>query len=174
MKIAITGKMCSGKSTIANMIQQLDHEYETFSYGQKIKDIAVELFDMKDKDRSLLINIGSKLREINPNVWANYINRQTRFKNKCIIDDLRFQNELDLLDNSWNIIKLNISEYNQKERIIKLYPDKYEDHFKNINHISEKNNLDLSNRNIVLTLDTSKESYEEIKHKLYLLLKKNN
>ena len=47
MKIAITGKMCSGKSTIANMIQQLDNEYDTYSYGQKIKDIAVELFKIK-------------------------------------------------------------------------------------------------------------------------------
>ena len=41
--------MCSGKSTIANMIQQLDNEYDTYSYGQKIKDIAVDLFNMRNK-----------------------------------------------------------------------------------------------------------------------------
>ena len=47
--------MCSGKSTIANMIQQLDNEYDTYSYGQEIKDIAVDLFNMRNKDRTLLI-----------------------------------------------------------------------------------------------------------------------
>lgn len=174
MKIAITGKMCSGKSTIANMIQQLDNEYNTYSYGQKIKDIAVELFDMKGKDRSLLINIASKLREIDADIWAKYINKQTKFKNKCIIDDLRFQNELDLLDGTWNIIKLDISNSEQKKRIKKLYPNNYEDHFRNMSHDSEKCNLDLSKRNVILNIDTSKETYQEIKHKLYLLLKKNN
>ena len=49
MKIAITGKMCSGKSTIANMIKQLNSDYEIYSYAGKIKDIAIELFDMKEK-----------------------------------------------------------------------------------------------------------------------------
>lgn len=174
MKIAITGKMCSGKSTIANMIQQLDNEYNTYSYGQKIKDIAVELFNMKNKDRSLLINIATKLKEIDADVWANYINKQTQNKNKCIIDDLRFQNELDTLDSTWYIIKLDIPYNIQKDRIKKLYPNNYEDHFRNMRHDSEKCNLDLSKRNVILNIDTSKESYQEIRHKLYLLLKKNN
>ena len=30
MKIAITGKMCSGKSFIANMICQLDNSYNVY------------------------------------------------------------------------------------------------------------------------------------------------
>lgn len=174
MKIAITGKMCSGKSTIANMIQQLDNEYDTYSYGQKIKDIAVELFNMKNKDRSLLINIASKLREIDGDVWSKYIIKKTKYKNKCIIDDLRFQNELDMLDDSWKIIKLNINYKDQKERIKKLYPDNYEDHYRNMGHDSEKSLLDLSNKDIILDINTSEESYEQIKHKLYLLMTKSN
>jgi|TARA_B110001469_G_scaffold126459_1_gene144148 cytidylate kinase len=174
MKIAITGKMCSGKSTIANMIQQLDNEYDTYSYGQKIKDIAVELFNMKNKDRSLLINIASKLREIDGDVWSKYIIKKTKYKNKCIIDDLRFQNELDMLDDSWKIIKLNINYEDQKERIKKLYPDNYEDHYRNMGHDSEKSQLDLSDKDIILDINTSEESYEQIKHKLYLLMTKSN
>ena len=174
MKIAITGKMCSGKYTIANMIQQLDNEYDTYSYGQKIKDIAVELFNMKNKDRSLLINIASKLREIDGDVWSKYIIKKTKYKNKCIIDDLRFQNELDMLDDSWKIIKLNINYEDQKERIKKLYPDNYEDHYRNMGHDSEKSQLDLSDKDIILDINTSEESYEQIKHKLYLLMTKSN
>ena len=34
------------------MIMRLDNTYQIYSYGQKIKDIAVDLFDMKNKDRS--------------------------------------------------------------------------------------------------------------------------
>ena len=51
MKIAIYGQMCSGKTTVANIIKELHPEYEIFSFGQKIKDIAKDLFDMKGKDR---------------------------------------------------------------------------------------------------------------------------
>ena len=73
MKIAIYGPMCSGKTTVATIIQSIENRYSIYSFGQKIKDLAVELFDMKKKDRSLLIAIGSKMREINENVWAEYI-----------------------------------------------------------------------------------------------------
>ena len=33
MKIAIIGKMCSGKTTTANMIKQMDPRYKIFSFG---------------------------------------------------------------------------------------------------------------------------------------------
>ena len=80
MKIAIYGPMCSGKTTVAKIIQEYNDEYQIYSFGQKIKDLALELFDMKDKNRSLLIAIGSKMREINPDVWAKYIVKQTEGK----------------------------------------------------------------------------------------------
>ena len=44
MKIAIHGPMGSGKSTIASIIKEHNPEYQIFSYGQKIKDIAYEIF----------------------------------------------------------------------------------------------------------------------------------
>ena len=69
MKIAIYGPMCSGKTTVAKIIQSYNDEYQIYSFGQKIKDLALELFDMKDKNRSLLIAIGSKMREINPDLF---------------------------------------------------------------------------------------------------------
>jgi len=54
MKIAITGKMCSGKSTISQIIKELDDKYEIFSYGKKVKEVASDLFEMDPsvKDRS--------------------------------------------------------------------------------------------------------------------------
>lgn len=140
MKIAIYGPMCSGKTTVANIIKILNPNYEIYSFGKKIKDIAKELFNMKNKDRSLLIKIADKMREIDEDVWANYIVNKTLHLENCIIDDLRFQNELNHLD-GWKIICLTTSENIRIERLKKIYPDNYEDHIKNMQHISETDTL---------------------------------
>mgnify|MGYP001286037792 FL=1 len=142
MKIAITGKMCSGKTTLANYICSKDSRFQIFSFGQKVKDIASDLFHMDPniKNRTLLTSIGQKMREINPDVWANYILQQTKDINYCIIDDLRYQNEYELLkQNGWKIIQLQISKNLQEERIQQIYPSNYLDHFKNRTHLSELN-----------------------------------
>ena len=140
MKVAITGKMCSGKTSLAKLIQEQDNRYEIYSFGKKVKEVAVDLFDMKEKDRSLLVNIGTKMREIDSNVWVNYVINQTKDKEYCIIDDLRYQNEYDaLIKNGFKVIQLIVDSKTQEERIIKTYPNNYEDHIKNRDHISEKN-----------------------------------
>ena len=125
MKIAIHGPMGSGKSTIATIIKEINPEYEIFSYGKKIKDIANDLFQMKHKDRSLLIKVATKMRDINENVWAEYIMNQVKDINNCIIDDLRFQNELDLLQNNWTIISLTTPKDVRVQRIIQCNPHNY-------------------------------------------------
>ena len=52
---------------------------------------------MKHKDRSLLITLADKMRDIDPDVWAKlHVIKQTESKQYCIIDDLRFQNELNV------------------------------------------------------------------------------
>ena len=142
MKIAIYGPMCSGKTTVAKIIQEYNDEYKIYSFGQKIKDLALELFDMKDKNRSLLIAIGSKMREINPDVWAEYIVKQTEGKENCIIDDLRFQNELNHLD-GWKIICLTTSTDERIKRLKQMYPENYQDHISNMGHLSETDTLQL-------------------------------
>ena len=166
MKIAITGKMCSGKSTISQIIKELDNRYEVFSYGKKVKEVASDLFEMDPsvKDRSLLINVATKMREIDPDVWSKYVIKQTKNKEYCLIDDLRFQNELDeLIKNNWIIIQLCISDEEQNKRIKSLYPETYEDHIKNKSHLSEKNELNYPENYPQLTLNTDKLSREEVK-----------
>lgn len=152
MKVAICGKMCSGKSHLAKLIVNKYPEYKILSYGQKVKDIASEMFGMTTKDRSLLIQVASKLREIDPDVWSKYVLKQARDLDNCIIDDLRFQNELDGLinnDSDWIFIKLNISKKLQESRIKNLYCDDYKDHIDNANHESEKNELDFKNNKVI-------------------------
>ena len=140
VKIAISGPMCSGKSTIAKYICEVNSDYKIYSFGQKIKDLAKELFDMKEiKNRSLLIQIANSLKSIDENVWINYILKKCKNKENCIIDDLRFENELtELINDSWYFIVLQVPKEERINRIKNLYPENYHDHIKNMNDISEK------------------------------------
>ncbi len=160
MKIAIHGPMGSGKSTIASIIKEHNSNYEIFSYGQKIKDIAYDIFKMKYKDRGLLIQIGKKFREIDEDIWAKYIMDQVKDKQFCIIDDLRFQNELDLLQNNWTIISLTTPKDVRVQRIIQCNPHNYKDHINNMNDVSETSTLNLPDNTIYINTNTS---YEKLK-----------
>lgn len=165
MKIAIHGPMCSGKTTISNIIKEFDSRYKTYSFGLKVKDIAIDLFNMEGKNRSLLINVASKMREIDPDVWAKYVINQIKNENNnnCIIDDLRFQNEADYLVDDWLIISLTTPKEVRIERIKEVYKENYEDHIKNMNHISETDKLSLPENTIYI--DTSIE-YDKLKSKI--------
>tara|TARA_Y100000817_G_scaffold256450_1_gene209765 strand:- start:3687 stop:4196 length:510 start_codon:yes stop_codon:yes gene_type:complete len=160
MKIAIYGPMCSGKTTVAKILQETDKRYSIYSFGQKIKDIAKELFQMEGKDRSLLINIADKMREIDEDVWAKYIIRQTDKNDYCIIDDLRFQNELKYLTD-WKIICLTTPKEARIQRLKKLYPDNFKDHIKNMDHISENDTLELPVDTIYINTDINMKELKE-------------
>ena len=160
MKIEIYVTLCSGNTTVANILQKTDKRYSIYSFGQKIKDIAKELFQMEGKDRSLLINIADKMREIDEDVWAKYIIRQTDKNDYCIIDDLRFQNELKYLTD-WKIICLTTPKEARIQRLKKLYPDNFKDHIKNMDHISENDTLELPVDTIYINTDINMKELKE-------------
>jgi hypothetical protein len=64
--------MCSGKSTLSKLIgNKFPHIYfKVNSFANKIYEVAYDLFNMKEKDRELLQNIGSRFIEIDQNVWG--------------------------------------------------------------------------------------------------------
>tara|TARA_B100000767_G_scaffold245388_1_gene244241 strand:- start:710 stop:1219 length:510 start_codon:yes stop_codon:yes gene_type:complete len=168
MKFAIHGPMCSGKTTISDIIKKYDNNYKTYSFGGKVKDIARDLFKMEGKDRSLLINVASKMREIHPDVWANYVVNEIENDSisNCIIDDLRFQNEVDLLKD-WTFISLITPKEVRVKRIKELYKENYEDHLKNMNHVSETGELKLTGN--VVYIDTS-ISFEQLEKTIINLM----
>jgi len=166
MKIAITGKMCSGKSTLAQIIKETNSNYVIYSFGQKVKDVAKDLFNMKEKDRSLLTSIGTKMREIDSEVWMNYVINQTKDKTHCIIDDLRYQNEYEALSkNGYKIIQLEVDRVTQEERIKLVYPNNYQDHLNNRDHLSEQNEFQWFNNPLII--DTNKETILDIQSKVF-------
>ena len=62
MKIAITGKICSGKSTLANKLKNI-LKLEKYSFADNVKKYATEIFEMKYKDRKLIQDFAEKMKE---------------------------------------------------------------------------------------------------------------
>ena len=169
MKIAITGKMCYGKTTVANIIKEYDNEYQIFSFGQKVKDIATDLFDMQNKDRTLLTSIGTKMREIDSDIWAKYIIKSCRDLENVVIDDLRYQNEYRyLIENNFKIIVLTLPVEIQIDRIKELYPENYQDHLNNMFHVSEKGIDFIDNDRLYIDMSQDIETIRDIIYK-YLM-----
>ena len=146
MRIAIAGKICSGKSFLAKLIvNNSKYNANVYSFGKPVKQYASEIFDMNYKDRRLLQLFGEKMKEIDENIWIkktfNKIRSDLHVKKQLgiIIDDLRFENEADyLISKNFTIIKLNIDSQLQIERIQKTYNDKANEHISNLNHKSEQ------------------------------------
>ncbi len=164
MKIAICGKMCSGKTTLATYIMRQFPGYQKYSFAQKVKELCVDLFQMETKNRPLLIQFANKMREIDPNVWVNQVLQQTKGKQNCIIDDVRYQNEVDaLIDDGWVLIQLYVPYEVQKTRIKQLYPNDYQDHLDAATHISEQNKFVFPKGYPQLVFDTQDENQQQIK-----------
>lgn len=171
LKIGIVGKMASGKTTSADYLLQYSKQFHKYSFACKLKQIATELFDMKEKDRQLLINIGSKMREIDSDVWAKYTLKCCNKYSYVVIDDVRYLNEYHLLkQNGWKIIKLNISEKLQEERLKNTYPDTFLDHLSHKDNITENDAVNLDNSFFDLVINVDHNSIEQ---ELYKFVEKN-
>ena len=128
---------------------------------------------MKVKDRSLLIKFANSMREIDPNVWINQVLHETKGKINCIIDDVRYQNEVDALaKDGWHFIQLNIPYDLQTKRIKQVYQEHYEDHLKNRHHVSEKNSFIFGKDKTILSLMVEEGKEKQLLHDVNLLLMK--
>ena len=96
-KIIIAGNIAGcGKTTAAEYLVN-KYGYTELFFASEIYNIARKLFEMKGKNRKLLQDIGEKMREIDPDVWTNYVMKQSEDilnKNKkVVVSDLRRFNE---------------------------------------------------------------------------------
>jgi dephospho-CoA kinase len=137
MKIALVGKMCSGKTHVSNILSRRC-ALKKFAFADKVKEIAKDLFNMKHKNRELLQKIGQSMRVIDKYVWINYLLYKINNEDRVIIDDVRYPNELIALrDRGFIIIKLIVDKDTQRERLIQTYPNTFQEHFDRLNHESE-------------------------------------
>lgn len=142
LRIGVIGKMCSGKTTLCRYMEKyLQEKYniqiQSLTFAGKVYELAYDLFDMKKKDRKLLQSIGTYMRMIDEDVWVKYVMKQSRSKD-VFVEDCRYRNEFDaLVENGFLMIKLQIDDEFQLERLMKTYPDTYQMHVENLRHASE-------------------------------------
>lgn len=128
MKIALCGKMGSGKSHVATHIAT-ELKYHKTSFAKRVKELAVELFGMKQKNRGLLIQFASMMREIDSFVWVNCVEREIAEHDTIVIDDLRLENEYEFLKkNGFKVVKIDIPDDERIQNLRNAYGVHYVNH----------------------------------------------
>lgn len=92
MKILINGRAGAGKDSVADYLVD-KYNFKKLAFATGIYEIAYKYFNMQEKNRQLLQDIGQKLREINRNIWANYTYAQVNDLDNFVISDVRQDNE---------------------------------------------------------------------------------
>ena len=137
MKIALTGKMRSGKDTVAEIMGKYARFNEIkFSKGitEIIENYLPEVAS-KGKDRYAYQVIGQSLREIDPLIWVKYSIGKAIGDN-VIITDLRQQNEYEYLkEHGFIIIKV---ESNLGDRINRMKELDEDNSIDRMNHETER------------------------------------
>lgn len=130
------GKMGSGKTTAAQYLVE-KYKFTQVSFAARLKEIATKACRMKEKDRELLQNLGSMIRDDVPTYWLDVIKKRVEAEPEAsfVLDDLRFKNELEmLLKLGFLVIRLATPREHRFERMgIPLPPTPTEQE----NHISE-------------------------------------
>lgn len=126
MKIAVVGKMRSGKDTLAKFFIDNDNSNQ-IAFGDEIKKVAKTYFPeivAKGKPRKLYQDIGQQFRAIDPHVWVKALDRtinnlQAVGETNFVISDVRQMNEYEYLKaNGFTVIKVECADELRKERII--------------------------------------------------------
>lgn len=121
--IAITGKKGHGKSTLSSKIIELYPQYEVMSFATPLKNICAELYGLSDEQlygnkkevidprwnkspRQIMQFVGTDLfrkhyseffPDIGENIWVDILDKKLNDDGYYIIDDLRFENELEFI-----------------------------------------------------------------------------
>ena len=121
-RVAFVGKMGAGKSHTAKWLRDT-FDFKIFSFATGLKQAAQEYYEMdpENKDRQLLQTLGDAMRSVDINVFARRcVNEVAQHEDNhrervgVVIDDLRFENELQALREMpgprWIIIKIRPHE----------------------------------------------------------------
>lgn len=169
MKIAISGKMGSGKTALANVLQDR-YLFHKFSFADKLKKTAMDLWGLSRDDvygpnkknyRKLMQDFGKHMRDVDENVWVNIILREIKarealietygteniFGDNIVIDDVRYKNEYHALKEAgFVMVRMDASDTARKRRL--------GDGFLETNHLSEVDLDDIIDWDMVVLNDS--------------------
>lgn len=102
--IGLAGKAGAGKSTTAAaMLEALGRPYCIQSFASPVREIALAMgWDgVKDeKGRKLLVAVGMAGRAYGADTWI----KQLDFTKRCVIDDVRFPNEVEAIRKAGGVV----------------------------------------------------------------------
>lgn len=132
MKVALFGKIRSGKNTVADILTE-EHGFKQFAFGDGIGEIIQNYFPEAwagGKPRKHYQHIGQQLRVLNEDVWVNYllnsisveIHMRKKFINEndinIVVTDGRQLNEAEMLrKEGFLIVKVTTPEEIRIERM---------------------------------------------------------
>lgn len=122
MKIALFGKMRSGKNTVADILVK-DYQFTEFAFATGIGNIIKEYFPKewaKGKPRRHYQQIGQELRKLDKEVWINYLLESVKESGAemVVVTDGRQQNEARRLrEEGYTIIKVECPEEIRIQRV---------------------------------------------------------
>lgn len=124
LRIGLTGKMRSGKDTVADYLAQSHGFHVPLSFGNALKRIAHETFpdvpkEPKPRELYQFMNV---MREYDKDVWVKHLAKEvgiiSRVPRGIVVTDARQPNEVAWLrDNGFTIVKVEADEVTRIERI---------------------------------------------------------
>lgn len=121
MKIAVVGKIRSGKDSFANYFVQKG--FVEHKFGAGIAEVIQKYFPeewAKGKPRHLYQEIGQHFRGLDEDVWIKYLASKLNEQHPVIITDVRQENEVKWLkENGFILIKVEAPDELRIERMFK-------------------------------------------------------
>lgn len=118
-----------GKDTVADIMMELRTEYKTIAFGNELKKLISNYFEIPLQEieeykttptihpninvsmRKTLQLVGETMRQVNPDVWVKNALKNIPTE-KCIITDVRYQNEMQsILQRDGILVLLGRSKY---------------------------------------------------------------
>lgn len=170
IKIALIGKMRSGKDTIGEWLIN-EYEFKKYAFADGIGEIIDKYFPearANGKPRLHYQHIGQELRKLNPDVWVNYLMRTLEKDDyhRIIITDTRQVNEVKTLkENGFIIIKVEADEETRIKRILESGDNFNIEHFQ---HETEAQ-VDLTEADITIV---NNKTIEELKQEVLNIINK--
>lgn len=119
IRIAISGKMRSGKDTVAGHLVT-KHGFVRMSFADKLKKVAEDLFGVEEnvKNRALLQTLGRRMCQVDEAVWLKYVIDRIPLYRSVVIPDLRFPNEFYALKGlGFGLVRIGIDAKTQLKRL---------------------------------------------------------
>lgn len=130
--VAFMGIAGSGKTTAATWFSKRYWVYKPFSFAAEVKAIALTMgWDGKkdEKGRQLLQDIGMAGRRYHKDIWVSKLKKRLEDAKYLVIDDVRFQNEVDAIRASGGIVlrvvrsSLPIMDHPSETELLRIVAD---------------------------------------------------